>query len=137
MASIDSDKLKKLITESVREIFIQNDFIKMVVSEAVKTAIITVLTEVNKPNTDLVERQTYSAPKPKNNINKKQDLSFMKELSSEMNGAKVPKVNHLEEDPFLSTIKGKTQSVNRSNISDIMEPTDEDPDDLLEMLKLR
>lgn len=67
MATLNGAQLKKLIKEAVKEVLADNDFVKMIVSEAVKTAIITVLTESNRQAsapTSLQQRVTENRKAP-------------------------------------------------------------------------
>lgn len=97
--NVNANQLKKLIKEAVTEVLANNDTIKMIVSEAVKTAIITVLTEANRPEPNTVTESKqqlvkYQRPTPQINsqgIPKKSNnpmgpgqLDFMNVLKNEM-----------------------------------------------------
>lgn len=97
--NVNANQLKKLIKEAVTEVLANNDTIKMIVAEAVKTAIITVLTEANRTDSNTVTESKqqlvkYQRPAPQINsqgIPKKSNnpmgpgaLDFMNVLKNEM-----------------------------------------------------
>lgn len=101
MATLNGVQLRKLIKESVKEVLADNDFIKMIVSEAVKTAIVTVLTEANKPEPQINQMQVNERKR----LPQKVDNSmFGTQLASDILGnANVPQFRSKQESISTST----------------------------------
>lgn len=148
MAELNGSQLKKLIKESVKEVLESNEFIKMVVSEAVKTAIFTVLTEANRQESQpqqVSERKTIQQQRPP----AKPDMSmFGQQLASEMGKVKVPGMQFeqpavttnslgLKEDPLFSDPEFMRLRKTKSAGVSAMEPTEQDEDWLINSLGLK
>lgn len=144
--STNAAQLKKLIKESIREVLAENDTIKMIISEAVKTAIITVLTEVKRDETattvnEQKTKQTLTKfqrpvvdnrPVNKNITSKNPNgpavINFMDVLKNEMNS-----IDDFSDDPLLTEIKG-----NRNPGVGLLPPDTESDDlELVKMLGLK
>jgi hypothetical protein len=57
MASIDKDGLKKVIKEALREVLVEPDIIKSIVSEAIKTSVSAILSEMVIPAKQVQQQQ--------------------------------------------------------------------------------
>lgn len=141
--NVNANQLKKLIKEAVSEVLANNDTIKMIVSEAVKTAIITVLTEANRsdPGTVTESKQQlvkYQRPAPQINsqgIPKKVNnngpgaLDFMNILKNDM----------MSDNTFASndTTPTRQAPMRQPDPADFMADTDTDDLALLKTLGIK
>lgn len=148
MAELNGSQLKKLIKESVKEVLESNEFIKMVVSEAVKTAIFTVLTEANRQDNHPQQVTERKSTQPQRTPPKPDMSMFGQQLASEMGKVKVPGMQFeqsvpavnsmgLKEDPLFSDPEFMRLRKTKSTGVSAMEPTEQDEDWLINSLGLK
>lgn len=134
MATLNVTQLKELIKESIKEIFKEQEFINLVISESVKAAISSVLKEYKTFN----NQPQYIQPTQNNNNKKRPDLSMFAQDLQETNS--IPAINglKLKEDSFIEEIRRtKPTTIQSTSGQEMMEETESDPDWLLNKLGLK
>lgn len=133
MSSINKESLKDLIKESLREVLLQQDIIKSIVSEAVKTAIVAVLSEAK------IVKTSEEEIKPQKVVNKKRQsysddtALFGESLKNQFNNEFANDFKE-KEDPMKKLLTEKFGNKKTIPLDDVAdeEVVDEDP----EMLRL-
>lgn len=143
MSSINKDTLKELIKEALREVLIQPDIIKTIVSEAVKTSILTVLAEARVvPDNQVIQNSSgnnKTKPVLRTDI-KRMNSDFQNSLKNEFkdlgNEFNIRESQFEEDDTkkILSEKYGKNISLEKISQGD--DELDEDPS-MLRLLGLK